>query len=258
MRAKMIALIPALLAGAGFGYDPSALMARVNENNSAPSETAEIRMILGDKEGQTRERAASLWSRRRQPGAVGQMKLVRFSFPPELARSAVLTLENESKDDEQWIYIPAVYSSRKVPPKGKSERYLGTDFAYEDILTIRLADYSFKEIGGDTAGGRRVRVIEQVPASESVAAATGYSRVRHWVDPEAAVIWKSEYYGKDGTLAKRMLAGGLRKFGKYYRFDRVRMESVASGHSTVVEYSKRDTEAPVPAEIFTLRNLERG
>lgn len=258
MRTAVILATSALAVAATSGPipDPAGLMRRVVENASAPEERVEIRMVLEEKGGKARERSATLWSRRVRPEAPGQRKLIRFSFPPELARSAVLTVEGP-EEDEQWVYIPAVYTTRRIASGNRADRYMGTDFSYEDILAVRMEENSFVDRGTEPLGDRLLRKVEQVPTGKA-SAASGYSKVLHWVDPEAEVIWRSDYYDREGRLVKRLTSEGLRKHGRFHRFDKVRMETLGTGRSTTVEYRSRELGQPVPEALFTLRNLERG
>lgn len=233
------------------------IMDQVVRNGSAASEQCAIRMTLSS--GSTvRERTAQYYSRRKEEAGPELKKLIRFTSPPELAKSAVLTIEHRYEDAGQWIYLPAVFTSRQIPSRNRSDRYMGTDFYYEDIVTLKPQDFAFETIRKEKSGGDDIVVISQIAASEKQKRESGYSKVLHWVDPARKIILKSEYFDRDGTLIKRLQSGDIRAYGRYYRADRVKMEDLARKHATEVRYLDRIIDGEVPDRLFSIRSLERG
>jgi hypothetical protein len=249
-----------LILGAGlplWAGEAREIMDEVVRNGSAVSEQCSIRMALSS-DGIVRERTALFFSRKKEDGRPELKKLIRFTSPPELAKSAVLTIENRDQDDGQWIYLPAVFTSKQIPSKNRSDRYMGTDFYYEDIVTMKLDEFEFETLGRESTGGTESVRISQVATSEKQKRESGYSKVVHWIDPAKKVILKSEYYGKDGKLAKRLQAGDIRAYGRYYRADKVQMEDLTRKHSTLIQYLDRKIDVDVPDRLFSIRSLERG
>jgi outer membrane lipoprotein-sorting protein len=248
----------ALAARALFALEPKEIMEKVKWQNAAVDDQVKIEMKLIDAAGDVKTRTASSNSKRKAKDKPDLMKLIRFHTPPEMAKAGVLTLENEKGDADQWIYIPAVFTSRRIPSSNRGDRYMGTDFSYEDVVAIKVDQYAFKSLGEETVDGIPCVRIEQVPADAKLKKESGYSKTVNWVDPARFFVLKTEYYDKSGALWKRYTASDVKKYGDYYRAGHAEMEDLKSRHKTVMDYKDRRIGAGLPDKVFTMRSLERG
>jgi outer membrane lipoprotein-sorting protein len=238
--------------------DPAALMLRVERQSKSADESVSLAMRLIDENGKINDRSATFYRRLKSPGSLEDMRLVRFHAPPELAGSGVLTLENTDRPDDQWLYLPAYHTSRKIPSSNRSDRYMGTDFFYEDAGDDKIALYTYRVTGWETIGGRRCVLIEQLPAAEEVKNNSAYGRKMEWVDPERLVIPRIDYFDKNNVLYKRLENSGARQYGPSWRWSEATMTDFRLHHKTVVTYSDRKIDQGVDAGLFTIRKLERG
>lgn len=232
------------------------LVQRVHDQATQDEETASMAMRLIDAEGKVRARKASYAQRRTEPGAATSARLIRFSAPPEMDGSGILTIERNGPADDQWLYLPAYHSSRKIPSSNRTDRYMGTDFSYEDVSADRIAAYRYVFAASVVIDGRRYSQVEQTPIAEQPAA--GYGRKVLFIDPERLLVRKVDLYGRTGLLIKRLEGSDPARFGAVWRWARMTMTDFRIEHSTVIDYTDRHIGSGAAASLFTVRNLERG
>jgi hypothetical protein len=238
----------------GKQVDPVVLMREVNLNASPPDETVDFRMQLIDTDMSQRSRTASLYSRRRKDNEWFSLRMIRFHTPTEMAKSAVLIHESSSSNNEQWIYLPATYSTRQIPSQKRGDRYMGTDFSYEDASSPNVPLYTYKLL----KAGSPIVQIEQSPNDQKLRSESAYSRSVFSIDLEKRVIIKAEHYNREGILCKVMQASDIKQYGNHYRPDHVEMEDLLRKHKTVIDYSNRKIGTSISENFFSIRNLERG
>lgn len=236
--------------------DPKEIMKRVERMSSARDEVVQVDMVLVDSRGRRRKRTSTLYTK--QKSHVDDMRLIRFHTPADLAKSGVLTIENSDRDDDQWMYLPAYHTARRIPSANRSDTYMGTDFAYEDIADRKIDEYQYRILKVDPYEGIECLVIESIPYDEKLKKETGYSKTIFWVDSEKSVIWKSVFYDKKGALYKTLISKNLKQYDEKYRFQHLTMHNVQKNHKTIVEFHDRRINTGLSGKIFTVRYLKRG
>ena len=254
--ALLLVLTPTLAVGAAL--DPVQLMHGVQRQDAALAEKVDFTMQLVDASGRVRERTGTVIERQVAPDAVDEMRLIRFRSPADFRGSAVLTIEHPDRDHDQWIYLPAYHTTRRIASANRGDRYLGTDFLYEDIMRARIEEYRYTVLGEETLAGARCVIIEAVPVAEKLQRETAYSRTLSWVDPARSIILRVDYYDREGAFFKRLTVAGIEMVSGSYRPTALRMEDVARRHVTIVRYHHRKIGVDVPESDFTERHLKRG
>ena len=268
MSARRLALLAVAVSGllaALTGAPPHAaddadgareLIRRVVRESRAEDETVAIRMELIDAKGQVRRRATSIYTKKRS--AAASSRLIRFHEPPDLARSAILTVERTDGDADQWIYLPAYHAARRVASTNRGDTWMGTDFTYEDIADVKIEQYDYALLRHETLEQVRCAVIEAVPADRTLKEQSAYSRTIYWIDPAESVALKMEYYDRTGRLLKVLTNAGLQRLGKYRRWTTTRVRDVTRNHETVVTVTERRLDSGLGDEYFSVSYLERG
>ncbi len=214
------------------------------------------RVRLVSRSGSVRERAFVRWVK----SGTGDLEkiLVRFTAPRDVEGTGLLTWEARDGDDDQWLYLPATRRAKRIAASGKKNRFMGTDFAYEDLRPESLALHRYTLAGEETVDGHACFVVEAVPATERQAADSGYSKRRIWVDRTSYVVVKREYYDKQGRLEK---VEQLRRFvhvtGSVWRADEVEMHDVRDGTKTVIAIESRAVNRGLTDDFFTEAELTR-
>ncbi len=241
--------------------DPSAdpatdLVQRVHDQATQPEETALMTMRLIEAGGKVRERRARYAQRQTSAGSSTSARLIRFSAPPEMNGSGVLTIERSGQADDQWLYLPAYHTSRKVPANSRTDRYMGTDFAFEDVSADKIAANRYATMGSARLGDRTYSKIEQTPRDRREV--SSYGRKMLFIDPERLLIGRIDLYDRSGTLIKQLEGSGAVRIGTVWRWSQMAMTDLRIRHRTVIDYSDRQIGSGAGADLFTVRSLERG
>lgn len=235
---------------------PRVIMQKVVDRFKPDTEVREIEMILVNKDGKQWVRTGTFYSKKKTQK--DDMRLLIFHSPPDLDKSGVLTIENTSGEDDQWMYVPAYHTVRRIPPNNRGSQYMGTDFYYEDIITPRPEEYEFTITGKEKINGIDCTIISSIPASDRLKKESGYGRLAAWVDESKYVILKQELYNKSNELIKILINSDLVKYKNSYYWNKREMTTTATNHKTIIENKKVTIDAPLGDEIFTVRYLKRG
>ncbi|MBI4591171.1 MAG: outer membrane lipoprotein-sorting protein [Candidatus Rokubacteria bacterium] len=185
--------------------------------------------------------------------------LIRFLAPPDVENTGLLTWERKGGNDDQWLYLPATRKVKRIASSGKKNRFMGTDFAFEDLRPESLELHTYALIGTEVVEGQECYVVEAMPATERQAADSGYSRRKLWIRKDIYYTVKREYYDKRGKLekvqAERLLVNVK---GTLWRANEVEVRDVQAGTRTVVLVERRGLDAGLRESFFSEAELTRG
>jgi hypothetical protein len=232
------------------------IIERNDAMRSVDDEQVEIEMQLINKQGQKRERRVS-WmvksdARRNQKG------LIRFVAPADVRGTALLSIENADREDDQWLYLPALRKSRRISAANKSDSFVGSDFAYEDLGAEEIEQHEYRLLREDTLDGSPVHVVEATP-NEQHRKDTGYSRREIYVRTDNAAIARIDFYDRQKELLKILRARDIRQVPstKTWRAQTLEMANQKTGHRTVIVYGPFVINAGIGDDTFSIRELER-
>lgn len=249
----VLALSPAL-ARAQSGLE---IMQKQRELHRVKDEEETQLMKLLNKAGAVKERRVVRYTLS-GPQDLSKI-LIRFLAPRDVENTGLLTWEAKDGNDDQWLYLPATKKAKRVASSGKKNRFMGTDFAFEDLRPESLAVHKYALLGSETVDGQECYVIEAVPATERQAADSGYSKRKLWIRKDNYYTVKREYYDKKGALEKvethRKL---LNVKGTIWRANEVEMHDVQAGTRTVVLVENRALDKGLKEGFFTEDELTRG
>lgn len=219
----------------------------------------QVTMTLVNERGETRQRKIEALTSL-QPNGVDSDMLVRFIEPADVKGTSFLEIEHSASDDDQWIYLPALHKSRRLVSSNRKDSFIGSDFAYGDVLPPKVSLYQHTLLREETVEGLPCYVIESVPANDDVKRDYGYSRKLTWVAKDSFHEVKTEYYDVSGRLLKTQIVRGItlvepeaHRWAPKYK----EMVNHQTGHKTIVNADSYTTDAKVTPDTFTLRALER-
>ena len=95
---------------------------------------------LTDKNGNVRDRVMNRYVKDYR----GSKKyLIRIVSPADIREVGLLTWENKGRDDTRFLYVPALKKTRRVATRDRGQRFIGSDFTYEDLGTVPVDDYTY-------------------------------------------------------------------------------------------------------------------
>jgi hypothetical protein len=90
------------------------IMERNEKQNKGEDEFNETSMKLVNKRGQERKRKIEYYSKTGKDD--NDKILIRFVEPADVKGVGLLTIEHSDRDDDQWLYLPALKKVRRHPP----------------------------------------------------------------------------------------------------------------------------------------------
>ena len=243
------------LVSAAFAETGTEIMQKVIEGQRAGSSAMDIEMRLVDKTGK-------ISTRRIQTLVVEQDGLRKtitlFLEPASVRNTRFLTVENATRDDDQWIYLPALRKTKRIAASERGGSFMGSDFSYSDMsFSSESVDKSTHTVlREETVDGRDCYVVESVPKDAS---GSQYGKEISWVDKATWLTAKVEFYGEDGSTLKKVLTAE-----EYKRIDdrwiaaKISMSTVDTAHTTILAIKQVKYDIPINPAYFTPRFLESG
>ncbi|RMH70394.1 MAG: outer membrane lipoprotein-sorting protein [Gemmatimonadetes bacterium] len=218
-------------------------------------ESATLTMELINAKGQVRTRKMESYSMEDENGL--KKSMIIFTYPADVKGMGLLTLENETGDTDQWLYLPRSKKERRIVSRQKSESFAGSDFNYEDLEIRDIDDNTYTLVGQKQIADRNCFQIEVIPKPEVKSA---YSKQICWIDSERLVMLKCEFYDHDNHHFKTLTASDVRLVSNTtdrWRAYRVVMEDHTDHHRTVLTMENLRVNSGLTAGQFTLRYLKR-
>jgi hypothetical protein len=186
--------------------------------------------------------------------------VMRFLEPADVKGTGILTFDYESKDDDMWLYMPALRKVRRIVSSEKTKSFMGSEFTNSDITNPNIDEYSYKLIGIENFNNVECLKIEITPATKDIANAYGYSKKIAWIGKADYVARKNEYYDLDGKLLKVMNVKAvtlLDEKNKKYQTTNAVMENKQNGRSSGFVVEKVVLNSNVKEEYFTTDYLQK-
>lgn len=161
------------------------------------------------------------------------------------------------RDKEFWNWIPRIERIVKLPPSAMAQAWMGSDFSNDDLVKMSsmVQDYEQNLLGKELVDGRDTYKIEMIPKEE---AAVVWGKIITWIDREAFLFLKTEYYDEDGELINTVYGRNIKTMGG--RSVTARLEIVPDdepGSKTILEYQELAFDEPIADDFFSLQNMKR-
>ncbi len=215
---------------------------------------ANMLMILKNKQQATSEREMKVKALEGQ-GKEGDKTLMVFLSPKDQKGTALLTFQHAEKDDDQWLYLPALKRVKKIASSKKSGPFMGSEFSFEDIGGQLIEDYNYKYLRDEVYEGQDCFVVESYPKDKN----SGYTKVITWVDKEHYRTLKAEFYDRKKSHLKTLTSNGFKLYeDKFWRPDELVMVNHQTGRSTVLQQSDIQFKTGLSDSDFNKNSLKRA
>jgi len=180
----------------------------------------------------------------------GDRSMIVFEAPSDIKSTALLTYEHFDKDDDQWIYLPALKRVKRIASKNKSGSFMGSEFSYEDLSSQKRFKYSYED---EVLEKKSMLISSRVPKDEY----SGYSKQVVYVDAKSFLVQKIEYYDRKKELLKRAIFKGYKKIKDVWRFSSIDMENLQTKKRTIILVTDESLKNGLKAKDFTKRYLKQ-
>lgn len=175
--------------------------------------------------------------------------LIVFSDPADVRGTAFLTI-TEGDDEIQKLYLPSINRIQVISGGQKSDRFMGSDFTYEDLGAQNPEEYNFELL----ARTDTVNILKAKKKDNSQ-----YDYIHFYIHPERYTLQKAEYFKNGDEPIKRLIADDYKQVLKnVWRANTMTMYDLEENRRTTLEWSGRNINEEIPGWRFTERALRRG
>jgi len=214
---------------------------------------ARVMMKLVSKGGQERVREMTMLRKNFGETGSDQRYFIYFFQPADVKDMTFMVFKYPKKDDDRWLFVPAISMVRRIAAQDKRSSFVGSDFTYEDISGRDIDDDTHAITKEEKLGAKDCYVIKSTPKTADV----DYSFKLSWIDKTTALPIKEEYYDKRGELYKIFSADEIKDVKGFPTVTKRTMKNLQSGHMTEVTYIKTDYNLGIEEGLFTERFLKQ-
>ena len=236
------------------------IMQAVDDREDGDNKASDMKMVLIDKNGDTRTREIRSFDK--DKGEDNQ-RIMFFLSPADVKDTAFLTYDYDAyeKDDDQWLYLPALRKSKRIASSDKSGSFMGSDFSYSDMTRKNLDAYDFTIMKEGEVRGHKVWQIQSVPKSDEEIKETGYTKSIAFVRQDNFVVVRALHWVKEGKRLKYLDVTKLEQIDGVWTVLEMNMttkKGKSTLHKTQLSFSNVKYNQPLDEQMFTLRRLEKG
>ncbi len=210
---------------------------------------ANVKMTITDQQGRTRERKFVILRRDITDGG-RQNFYVYFKKPSDVRKMVFMVHKHIDRDDDRWLYLPALDLVKRVAASDKRTSFVGSHFFYEDV-SGRSIDEDSHELTETTEKYFVVKNIPKDPDSVEFAAYTV------WIDRNTYLPMKAEYSDKTGKKFREVEALEIKNIQGFPTVIKSRVRDLESGGETVSEFMKIKYNIGLKEKLFTERYLRK-
>ena len=214
---------------------------------------------LINKGGQERMRK-TFGTSKLEANGIDNMRMTRFLSPPDVKGTVSLLIEHADKDDDMWIYLPALKKVRRLVSSDKKTSFVGTDFSYGDVIGYKVNEWNYKLLKEEAVDGQPCYVIEATPKNDTVKSNSGYAKRVVWLRKDNAMMTKGELYDEAGEPLKNIAFADIQQVdAKRGKWQAMKLEAtnLQTGHRTVIKFENFKVNQNVKDEYFTTRYMEK-
>jgi len=229
------------------------VMVKAEERPEGDDQRSIMKMTLINKRGKTRERSVLMYSRKYGKDS---KSLMYFQSPGDVKGTGFLAwdYDDPEKDDDQWLYLPALKRSRRISGSSKNDYFMGTDFTYDDMGGRNVDEDAHTLLRQEEADGHTCWVVESKPKDEDYM----YSKRVSWIRQDALVAAKVDFYDGRGSSLKTLTVSDIRQQDGIWTAFKMEMNNIQENHKTIIEMEEVRYNIGLEDSLFRVSTLERG
>lgn len=216
---------------------------------------AQVAMAITDKQGRSRSREFAILRRDQQDADakdetfLGEQKFyVYFHRPADVNKMVFMVHKHLDRDDDRWLYMPALDLVKRIAASDKRTSFVGSDFFYEDVSGRRMTDDTH-ELAETTDN---YYVLKNTPKDP---AGVEFASFKMWIHRTKFIPVKTEYYDKQGQKYREYTALKVEDIQGFPTVTKAQMKDFRTGSTTVLEYTKVEYDVGLADDLFTERYL---
>jgi outer membrane lipoprotein-sorting protein len=259
-----------ILAGIGLGIAGSAaaqttpsvdeIVHRTNQVSyyQGKDGRAQVEMTITDAQGRERQRRFTILrldeadtdaiegAAYRSP----QKLYVYFSRPADVNRMVFMVWKNLDRDDDRWLYLPALDLVKRIAASDKRTSFVGSDYFYEDVSgrDIEADHHELVEVT------ENYYVLKNTPKDPD---SVEFDHFLMYVHKSSFIPVQTEFFDGNGNKYRVARAEQVETIEGYTTVTRASMEDLRTGSRTVMQYSDVVYDVGLEEDLFSERYLRR-
>ena len=236
------------------------IMEKVDARDDGDNQVSDMEMILIDKNGKKRVRKIRAFNKDKGEDT---LRLMFFLEPADVEDTAFLTYDYDQsdKDDDQWIYLPALRKTKRIATSDKSGSFMGSDFTYSDMTKRDLEDYDYTLLKEAKVRDSDAWLIQALPRTKEVIVRTGYTKSVVYVRKDNFMVIRGVHWVKKGNRLKYMDVKKLIMIDGIWMATEMHMttkKGKARIHKTIMTFENVRFNQALKEDFFSIRRMEKG
>jgi len=174
--------------------------------------------------------------------------LITFNSPADVAGTSMLVYDYDNKEDDMWIYMPALRKSRRIVSSEKSQNFMGSEFTNADMSKPNPDEYTYKLLPSTKYEGVDCYVVEITPLNKDVSSKMGFSKKNCYIEKSNYLTRKVEYFDATGKKVKEMVYKNYEMIdtvNKKYFAKYMEVVNLSNGRKSIITVDKINTKAQI-------------
>jgi hypothetical protein len=215
------------------------------------SSIAQTEMILINASGQESVREMEM---KTLEGDNGDKTISTFLTPADVKGTKTLTHEHVDRDDDQWLYLPALKRVKRIASSNKSGSFMGSEFSYEDIGNQNYNKFTYDEkVEEVELNGVKCYKGTRIPKDEN----SGYTKQISWVSKDNFLLQQVEYYDRKLELLKTATFSDYKQINGVWRVGKIEMKNHQNDKSTILIWKDDKIKVGLTDKEFNKRVLKQ-
>ena len=210
---------------------------------------AKVHMVIADAQGRERTRDFTILRIDvDDAGDTEQKFYVYFSRPADVNKTAFLVWKHTDKDDDRWLYLPALDLIKRIAASDERTSFVGSHFYYEDVSGRTPAEDNH-ELVEET---QNYYVLKSTPKQPNL---VEFAYYKNWIHKATFIPVKTEFYDREERAYRTYEAMKVDTIDGFPTVTQAKMADAKIGGHTVMGYRKVDYDAGLSEDIFSERYL---
>lgn len=241
--------------------EPAELVAAVRDIDDGVDRKAKVTMVIVDESGKKRTREfayASMDVASSDSKTPEEMRMIHMESPKNVAGTSFLIhsyREQDDKDDDQWVFLPALRQTRQISTTDKDGAFVGSDFAMADLERVHVREFSYRSLPDAKVGDKDCYVIEGTAIDKKIERKTGYSKKVMYIWKDHPVILQNDFFDKKGRMVKQYFALRVEKVDDKWSTTQMKMKRADSNRETYLIWENLEYDVGLQSSEFDVGSL---
>lgn len=262
-RLSLLTVLLSLISTPAFSESLSAseIMKRVDDRYTGDTSMSSAVLNIIDRRERQRTRDLKMFNLEKNEV---EKSLIFFMSPAEVQDTAYMTFdwEDESKEDDSWLYLPAMQKIKRVASSEESGKFMGSDFSYADINGLDFEDFNYSLVNEtEVVDGHECWVIRSTPKDDRIIKKTGYTGATSWIRKDIYFSVKAIIDVKKANRVKYFAAKNIENIQGVWTAQTLQMVTTRNGkreNSSLIELSDIVYNEEVDESLFDTQAMQRG